>query len=319
MATGLIEIDRARGLETVSRRNKFIEGLRKTREIYRKRRQFPAFVVKTLTRLAIPKTKLEGKENLNIASQKIAKGEQVTGVANHTANLNHPILENALESKGYEDLASRLVFPSGLKMWEMPETKPFMWAMNTIPIAAPGYFEDARRLSQSDLSEKDQAMMKTYLTNLSWLNKAALRELLPGWRKGNLVPIVYPETTRSRDGYIQRGRVETDIYFQRGWIIPFLIEGNDDVFSPEGEGKPDLKKLIMRQLRPCVTAGQLISGEVLHAPTTLDWLRDRNANPVDFIMSRIANLNPKLANPELRPLYDSLNDDIPDGLVLKAA
>lgn len=308
---------RSKELQTVSKRNRFIEGVRKTRELYRQRRKIPTIILKMVTRVAVAKTKLVGHENLHIASRKIAEGEQLTGAACHTADSDHPVLENSLETDGFQDLARRFVFPAGLKMWDRAETEWGMWGMNTLPVAAPGYFDDARKLLQSDLSADQRQQIELYLSNMRWLNRESMRVLVPRWRKGEVVPIVYPETTRSRDGYIQRGRVETDIYFQKGWILPLLIEGVGEVFPPEG--KPNLGKILRREFRPKITAGELISGEVLHAPQTLDWLRERRATPVDFIMSRVVSPNPERANPVLRALYKSLAENIPEGLILRAA
>ncbi len=312
------QINRVKEFETVSKRNKFIAGLRKTKNLFRKRQLFPTLLVKTITSLAIADTKLSGHKNLDIASEKRINGEQITVAANHTADPDHPVLENVLESHGYRDFASHFVFPAGLKMWDREETAWGMDGMNTLPVAAPGYFDDAKELSKlKDLSAEQKNELKSYFSSLRWLKVASLKSLIPKWITGEAVPVVYPETTRSRDLYIHRGKIETDVYFQKGWILPLLIEGPGEVFPPEG--KPNWRKLIFRQFRPRVTAGELISGEVLHTPSTLEWLDQRKANPVDFVMSSIVIDNPNLAYPEDRPLYKSLTEDIPEGLIYKAA
>lgn len=302
-------------LEIVSKRNRFMEGLRRGKELYRKRRPFHTVLVKGLEWMLIAKTKLTGKENLDLVVEKIGR-ERITGAANHTSDTDHGSFERTLVENGYGVVADRLVFPAGLKMWDRPETEWAMWGMNTVPVPAPEYFNEAARLSQLSLSEGELRMLLEYQENLRWLAIASLRALIPDWSSGNIMPMIYPETTRSRNGWINRGREEIDVYLRKGWILPLMIEGPGAVFPPDSN--PNLGKIIRREFEVNVAAGELISGEQLHGPATLGWLRERGANPVDFVMSRIVILNPEQANPELRSLYGSLTKDIPEGLILRS-
>lgn len=315
MAIEAVELDRSK-LEVVGKRNRFVDGLRKGKQLYRKRRFFQSALIKGFEWALIAKTKIKGAKNLDLVVNKIGR-EQVTGAANHTSDTDHASFERTFIENGYKVVAVRLVFPAGLKMWDRPQTEWGMWGLNTVPTAAPSYSEEALNMSYWPLSEEDRLMLSQYQANLRWLKRASLKAILPDWRSGQVMPLVYPETTRSRDGLIQRGREETDIYFRHGWILPLQIQGPGEVFPPERN--PNWQKILKRGFEVEVSAGELISGEALHAPKTLDWLRERTANPVDFVMSRIIALDSERANPQDRPLYESLSKDIPEGLLLKAA
>lgn len=303
-------------MAVVGKRNRFIEDLKISGQLSRKRRLLQTAAVKGLEWVLIAKTRLTGQGNLNLVTKKIGQ-ERVTVAANHTSDTDHPSLERVFIKNGYGAIADRLVFPAGLKMWDRPQTEWAMWGMNTVPIAAPAYFEEATRIAKWSLSEEELALVVRYQANMRWLTRASLKVLLPEWKRGEVVPVVYPETTRSRSGLIERGREETDGYFRHGWILPLMIQGPGEVFPPEHHPRWD--RIIRREFQVTVAAGELISGEVLHASATLNWLRDRNAHPVDFVMSRIHTLNPERTNPEIRPLYERLSEDIPEGLLLQAA
>lgn len=308
-------IDRSK-LEIISGRNRFMDGLRRGKQLYRKRRFLQTAAVKGLEWLLIAKTKLTGHHNLDIINKMIGK-EQVTGASNHTSDTDHASFERTFVENGYGLIADRLWFPAGLKMWDRPQVEWGMWGMNTVPTATPAYFEEALEILEWPLSTEEREMLLKYQANINWLRTASLRAMLPDWRSGQVMPMVYPETTRSRSGWIERGRREIDVYFRRGWIAPFMIQGPGEVFPPERN--PNMGKILRGEFEVIVAAGELISGEVLHESKTLEWLKERQANPVDFVMSRVVILEPERANSTLRPFYDSLANDIPKGLILDAA
>ncbi len=305
----------ATNLEVVGKRNRFMDVLRKTGELDRRRRPLQTALVRGLAWMLIAETQLSGQENLDIIAERLNK-VRITGAANHSSDTDHPALEFVLMNGGYPEIAKRLVFPAGLKMWDRNTTRWGMWGMNTVPVAAPEYFEEADRMIALSLPEEYRESVARYRQDIGWLTMASLRALTPGWKTGEIIPLVYPETTRTRNGWINKGREETGVYFRKGLIVPFFIDGTGEIFP--AEGRPDWVKIIKRQFKVRVAVGEPISGEELNSQQTLDWLKQMNATIVDFVMSRIVALKPERANPTLKPLYERLGVDIPAGLLIKA-
>lgn len=166
------------------------------------------------------------------------------------------------------------------------------------------------------LSAEQRKTLEEYKSGMDWLNRASLRTIISNWQKEKAVVVVYPETTRSRDGLLKNGRRETAVYFRRGWTLPVRIEGLDEIFPPEG--MPNLEKILKRKVQVTVSAGRPIDTNKLWLPQTLEWLNGKEAHPVDFVMSRIHTLNPERTDPKIRLFYERLSEDIPEGLLCAA-
>lgn len=312
-----ISKDDLQSLSTISGRVTFMEELRQNKDFHRKPHAAGRLVLGVATRVVFAETHLRGQENLNFVRNKIGQGEFLTVAANHTSDADHSAIDLTLRSYGYEDLADHLVIASGLKMWDRWYIRWAMRGMSCFPMPAPAYYNEASRLSDLILSQDQRELIEKYNKDMNWLAKASLLAIRPEWHRGNIAVLVYPETTRSRDGYIQRGRAETLNYFGKGWILPLLIDGPRAVIPPE-KG-PNWGKIIRREGQVTLTAQEVISAERLMEPRTIDWLTERGANPVDFVMSRIVSSNPEKATLGLRPVYESLSEDIPEGLIVRAA
>lgn len=304
-----------RQLETFRKRKTFIGSVRRTKEFIQRKRMLHVWLLRAATRIVVAKTKLVGHKSFEFFRENLGR-YQLTIAANHTSSVDHSSFALALDENGFGDVVNYLHFASGLKMWEMPHTRWGMRGMNTFPIAAPGYFEEASELGKLSLPPEQRVLLEEYMSGMTWLNRASLRAIVPEWQKGQAVVVVYPEATRSRNGQTQRGRPETGIYFKRGLTLPVMIEGLGEVFPPDK--RPRWEKILKREVEVTVSAGAPIDTNKLWLPLTLRWLEERQATPVDFVMSRVHVLNPGRADPKIRPLYDRLLQDIPEGL-LKAA
>lgn len=315
--TGLTEAES----ELIRSRNRFVDDRKRDGQLYRRRDPFHTLVLRALEVALIAESKLQGRENLDFAVNRIGKG-RMTFAGNHTSDADHPALENVLLQNGYESIAERLLFPAGLKMWDRPQTGWAMDGMNAFPTAAPGYYADIEEITKRTLSDKERSMIEAYKANLDWLNLASFKAILPDWRDGQAIVVVYPESTRSRSRFIERGREETESYFRHSLVLPFMIEGPQDAFPPEQD--PNWELLLDRfklgkGWLVSVMFGAPIAGAILNAPRTKAWLKERGATPVDFVVSRIVALKPERANPKDRPLYTSLGDSIPEGLIIKTS
>ena len=298
-------------------RIKFMQALKdKTEPLYRRRRFPESWAVRFLELVLIGSSELNGADNLRFVD-KYKTTKRITFAGNHSSDTDHSALENALIQNNQGSVADHLLFPAGLKMWDRPQVSWGMWGMNTFPTAAPGYYETAEELTKiEDLPEDRKNMLTNYVNDLNWLTKASFEAVLSDWREGKAFVVVYPETTRSRNGFIQRGKLETGAYFKRGVTMPFLIEGPENAFPPESD--PDWGLILSRRWKNTVTFGPPIDAEALWKPATSDWLREKGANQVDFVMSRVAILNPGRVDSKYRSLYNSLTQDIPQGLLLAA-
>lgn len=305
----------SQGLDLANRRIRFIKDTFAGGEefLYRRRKSLPHFLIRAISAWVVSKAELVGQENLDLIG-----GKQVTMTVNHTSDPDHGVLEHTLIANGYANVADRLLFAAGLKMWDRWQTHWGMWGMSNFPTAAPKYFRDALRLSRSkQVSDEERKTIKQYLVSMNNLNKASLEAIRPDWESGKAIVVIYPETTRSRDGLLSIGKKETGTYFERGLILPVMIQGAYEVFPPERQ--PDWGKVLRRELHAVVKVGEPIEAKRLQAPDTKEWLKALEAGPVDFVMSRIAVLNPERVNSSCKPFYKSLTDGIPEGLILKAA
>ena len=302
-------------LAYVFKRNEFVGSLKSGDEPLYRKRKFPGILALRIAEIVlIGSSELKGTENLKFVEQ--YSKNRITFAANHTSDCDHASLENALMQNGYGNIADKLLFPAGLKMWDRDETRWGMWGMNTFPTAAPSYYEIAQELSNLSTSPEEKKELSKYIENLNWLTRASLKAVLSDWVNGKVFIVVYPETTRSRNGLIQRGRPETELYFKKGLIMPYMIEGPENAFPPERD--PDWGLVIRRGWKNKIRFSQPVTAEALWQPRTIDWLNEREANQVDFVMSRIAVLNPDRVDPKYRPLYQSLAEDIPQGLLVTA-
>ncbi len=304
-------------LSTISGRVGFMERLRQNKDFHRKSHAVGELALDVASRIVFPNTTLRGQESLDFIRGKIGQGEFLTIAVDHTSDSDHPAINRTLRTNGYADLAEHIVIASGLKMWDRWYIRWAMRGMSCFPMPAPAYYSEASRLSGLSLSQDRKELIEKYNRDMDWLAKASFKAIRPEWHKGNIAVLVYPETTRSRDGYVQRGRIETLNYFGKGWILPLLVEGPSEVIPPE-QG-PNWGKIIRREGQVALTAQEVISAERLMEPRTIDWLTERGANPVDFVMSRIVSSNPQKAAPALRPMYESFLEDMPAGLIVRAA
>lgn len=305
-------------LDLINGRNRFIDNVLKEgdKALFRQSNWFLSLALRGIAKYSFAKTNLIGSENLDYAYTKLGE-ERITIVSSHDSDANHHCLERVLREHGYSRIARLLTFAAGLKMWDRLQTKWAMPSLNSFPLAAPGYFEDAQEISNRPLSSEQQELVEEYTIKMNKLNKATFKALVPPWDKGKAVVVVYAEGTRSRDGLLKRGKEETGGYMRHGLILPVMQSGVHEYFP--AERKPNWKKILLRQTEVTIAVNEPIDAKKLKSPSVKAWLKERNASPVDFVMARIAALNPDQVDQQFRSLYESLNKDIPEGLLLKAA
>lgn len=304
----------ADNLRLMHTRNHFIQKEVRQAQKFTFRRKFPQSLgLRIFAWLAVAKTELYGRENLDFVQERLGS-QQFTFAARHASDADHQAMDHVLRRGGYPRIANSLRFVAGLKMWDRPETRPFMPALETMPVPAPGYFDDAEKMFNLAKTEEGKDLVKGYIAAMEWLGKTSFVANAREWKRGKVIEVMYPETTRSRVDLLEEGRQETEVYYRSGLIVPIMSEGVADGF-PVGGG-PDWKRILKRRLVLRFWVGQPIDAKVLQSAEVISWLQERGARPVDFVTSRIGVQNPDRVHPIHRSLIEKLWDDIPEGLLV---
>lgn len=306
----------AENLRLIDIRTGFIEQVRQNKTFVF-RRKFPySLALRAFTRLAVAGTELYGRENLDYVQSNLGKGQFIFA-PRHASDADHHAIDHILRRNGYAQIANRLRFVAGIKMWDRPQTRYLMPGLESMPVPAPGYFDEAYAMLEKAVSEKEKALVRDYIKDMRSLGKLSFNANEDDWKSGKTIPVVYIETTRSREDMLERARPEVVAYFKNGLIIPVMSEGVADVF-PVGR-RPRWEKIWRRKFRLRFWVGEPINARVLQSAEVRAWLRERDAKPTDFVASRIAILKPDRVNPVYLPLYQSQWEGIPEGLLMKVA
>lgn len=306
----------AENLRLIGIRTRFIEKVKREKK-YVFRRKFPhSLALRTFICLAVAGTQLYGRENLDYVQSNLGKG-QFTFAPRHASDADHQAIDHILRRNGYAQIAGRLRFVAGIKMWDRPQTRYLMPGLESMPVPAPGYFDEADVMLEKAVSEREKALVRDYIKDIKSLGRLSFNANEDDWKSGKTIPVIYPETTRSRKDMLEKARPEVVVYFKSGLIIPVMSEGVADVF-PVGRG-PRWGEILKREFRLKFWVGEPINAGVLQSAEVRAWLRERNARSTDFVASRIAILKPDRVNPAYLPLYERQWENIPEGLLMKVA
>lgn len=278
--------------------------------VYRPRMLTGSIFGQIATRWHITGYDVEGVENLQRVRGLIQDGIAVIGASNHNSDGNSLEINEALKSSGFQDLSSSAVFPAGLKMEERWYIEPFVGAVNSVPVAPPNYTKEAKILAQTpneyDLAEDEVRMLKTYISKCDALNLASIKRLRLLTMRGGLV-MCYPETTRSRTGYIQYAPDEAEVYFRfkNSWILPINVSGTSAVIPPEGVYNP------LKRVRTRMVVGEPYPASLIYEQELPSVIEDRVPRRIDIPMMVIASLNTDLVRPEDLRYYRALSRYFP--------
>lgn len=236
---------------------------------------------------------------------KIAEDEELEINATHRSNGDTGGLLNIGSRHGLNAFTDRIMMVMGVRMREDPFTSPLCDAMNTVltmsPIDREAVNERLKNPGKFGLEGNEEALSilkenRKVSTELTGEASRAIQEK----KKEGFIPGVYPEATRTRDGYLQRAPRTMSLYYMNPtWVLPIWIEGTDVIFPVNSPAPLPWK-------RGPVT---LIFGEPYNTDEIVaQWKRaDRkDANLVDFAMARIAELNPRFVRPKDRSWYQAL-------------
>lgn len=261
---------------------------------------------------------LKGQENLEEVRQLMIKegekgkeGYEITFTPAHRQDFDHTILRKQLEKEGFRDLAQRLFFFGGVKMWTRGFVAFFMPGENVLVVKTPADRKEITDMKSRDVfSEKQQQIIEDYDKKFEALSEQS-KPLAQKLKKEGMIAVFYPETTRSRDGYLVRAPREVSAILAWGrhntYVVPITSDGIREGWKP---GKaPNFKNIFLRRVPVSIIVGKpYLEQEIWERDFTGLMLNGIDATPGDYAMAKIAELNWDIVRPQERKFYEKVLD-----------
>lgn len=244
-----------------------------------------------------------GSHNLGTILE-LSETDRVTIIRNHKADSDHHEGRMAYEAAGFPDLANRILYYAGYKMYERGYINWFMGAEHTIVGPTPQDFELLHQVleSRDELPKKVLREFLEYEKNLNHAREVAggkVTELtVPG--PECLIYTGYPEGGRSYSGRVKDVAPETAASFGRdGYFVSVATMG-----GAEKSLRPE--HLFNPLRRDWIT---MIVGEPYLKKDMWDWYREgtkrgEKRNPTHYMMAKVAALLPdEYIEPEMLLIY----------------
>lgn len=264
---------------------------------------------------------VQGVENLKKAED-LSQDSRLLITQNHQTDLDHAGKRMFLEKLGFRKLANRLIYAAGLKMEERWWIRRFMGAEHVVFIPTPADLEDVGTVLSQDkkehfLEEEQRSSLEKYGKNLRVLGSKANELFTDLTQSGSLVTALYPEATRSRHSksLIQRAPASVAMYtlVREGdpdlYILPVSVTGLHEFLPPKKF--PRLWKFFphfipikfMQRASMKVVIGEAYPASEIWDKRRVKALKDMGAEKSDYMMAKIAILNPELVEPEELDFY----------------
>lgn len=284
-------------LEQAKSRNGKIPRMIRTYQFFTPRDPIKTAFLRWWVYRAVPEITVCGIENLEEAEKLRQNGYEIVVASNHQSDADHATKRRGLEEVGYREFADRLIYSAGVKMDERWYTRALMGGENSVYIIPPF---DIRLISRvldeekgmgSQLTKTEREVISEYQKNAASLNRTSLR-YLKGLIHLGFMPCIYPESTRSRDGFLGEAPREVSIYLTNmdGYVLPIATNGITEAFPP-GRNFNLVKSLTG------------VSVEMhIGKPVPISLIRERSRryfgardNPAEVVMAEIAVLKQELA------------------------
>lgn len=299
-------------LEKASIRNESIPRMLEEKSVYRPGNPVARLVTTFGWRLLLRRRNVSGKENLeNAISVASEKNEDLTFAGPHKSDIDTQFVEQGLRLEGRWGFANRLVYIAGLNMNERTYIRVNTLGGNRIFVETPLIMDDLKTITSTGTDSPTQDILEEFLRNGKSLNRTALEEAINARRRGQCL-FVYPESTRSPDGFIKKAHPDTNAYFSRGIILPMMIRGSEEFLPPK-------VKLTVRKVISMLRDGGFVdleygipfSARGISTREVRAELRQMQATPVDLVMARIGRMDWDRVDPSLRPWYQELDEKFP--------
>lgn len=262
----------------------------------------------SIWRVALRREKdVKGLEHLEKAIKAYSVQEPLTIVASHVSDADTLYIEQALRGEGYGDFADLLVYLAGLNMRERRYIDINTKGGNKIYVEPPLIFEDLEAALRSN-RKIPRELFQEYLRVGKHLNFEASREVVKA-RKRRQIIVLYPQSTRSSNGFIQKGHPDTETYLKKGIILPVMIRGSEK-FMP-ARHIPPVWDWIIKGGKVDVEFGQPFRAKEAKTPEVLEGLKKMNANFVDLVMARIGRMDWERMDPGIRALHQKIDERFP--------
>lgn len=300
-----------------NRRNITIPAMIRAKDVNWKRLGYKTALMRIIGDLYIDldSNNIRGVENLETADR-LSEDHRLIVTQNHQTDLDHQAKRLFLETLGFREFADRLVYTGGLKMDERWYIRFFVRSEQGIFIATPADLDRVQAVLTKDkkdhfLQEAQRSSLEMYRGNLTLLNQTAMENLAALNRQG-LITAIYPEATRSRhpDSLIQRAPKSVALYTlpQEGqpeaFVLPISVGGLNEVLPPQKLMRfwkvlpPNWSLGIFSKASIRVNIGAPYPASEIWDRRRAVALKKMGAEKSDYIMAKIAVLNPDLVTHE---------------------
>ncbi|MBI2011784.1 hypothetical protein HYS91_03375 [Candidatus Daviesbacteria bacterium] len=307
-------------LETAQRRNKLIPQLMDGR-VFEAASIDRGILAEFLAYYHMRNIRPHGRDNLILGLKTARKlGLPITLHLHHESDADSPALLHALRVLGFEELASKVAIPAGIKMDERFYIRPWVKMASVLRVITPYDIRDIKdvvtnRNGLYNLDPHNLELALNYEKKANALNLQSMREMINIWQRGWVVG-AYLHASRSRSGLVGENPSEMEVYCKRGIIIPILNTGMASVLPVE---KPP-RLFISRVPQYLLIVGQPYFATDLTNKNTRAILKEEGATIIDLATARIAQLaDYTKVEPTWKEPYRLLNERMPNrGLVYAA-
>lgn len=296
--TMLVESETETLVSLAQRRNVLIPRLIKNGEVYKPSHPKMVAFSRVLSYYSFSRVQVQGADHLAEAVRLREKHPLIV-TSNHQTDVDAMVVRRGLEKIGFGSFADRLFYLAGLKMIERWSTRYLMGTGSVVYVATPF---DRQRLKQvlsspeqiGGLSLQQVDTLRACENNYEHLNNIAKGKIHELLGQGYILSL-YPETTRSRTGLMQRAPREVSVNFRLkdAVVLPMVIAGAQAVFPPE-------KHVRWWKRAQCwVRLGEPYPvSELWQRRRGLEWVPGGDVTPADVAMAKLARLAPELVGQE---------------------
>lgn len=248
---------------------------------------------------------LDTLANLAKAAE-VSQKQQLIITPNHLTDGDHPVIETAFDRFGFPELTTpRTVYPAGLKMIERGHIRFLSGAVTKVLIPTDTDIEAINQaLKASGLTEQQREVLESCSEHYTKLKRRALVKIGQLQRSGGIT-VVYPEGTRSRNGFLRQAPDRIEAYFKTGVVLPVAHEGVEQMLPPEKYPR------VWRRFVARVAAGEPYDVSQLWTVEISEIIAGLGLSRIDVVMAQIAKLNWDRVDPKLQSRYRLAAERVP--------